>query len=171
MNRIKGLDPENSVPEELWTEVCNIVQEAANKIIAKKKKSKKVKWLSEEALQIAVVSPTRWTWVWVNSGSWWWTGRLGVLWFMGLQRIRHDWVTELNWTELKERRESKKQDRKGKLYPTKCRVPKNSTEGKEAFFNEQCLKLEENTTEGEILEISSGKLEISRERFAQTWAQ
>ena len=39
----------------------------------------------------------RWTWVWVNSGSWWWTGRPGVLWFMGSQRVRHDWVTELNW--------------------------------------------------------------------------
>ena len=46
-----------------------------------------------------MASPTRWTWVWVNSGSWWWTGRPGVLWFMGLQRVGHDWVTELNWTE------------------------------------------------------------------------
>ena len=45
-------------------------------------------------------SPTRCTWVWVNSGSWWWTGRSGVLRFMGSQRVRHDWVTELNWTEL-----------------------------------------------------------------------
>ena len=43
---------------------------------------------------------TRWTWVWVNSGSWWWTGRPGVLRFMGLQRVRHDWATELNWTDL-----------------------------------------------------------------------
>ena len=42
----------------------------------------------------------RWTWVWVNSGSWWWTGRPGVLWFMGSQRVGHDWATELNWTEL-----------------------------------------------------------------------
>ena len=42
-------------------------------------------------------SPTRWTWVWVNSGSWWWTGRPGVLWFMGSQRVGHDWATELNW--------------------------------------------------------------------------
>ena len=42
-------------------------------------------------------SPTQWTWVWVNSGSWWWTGRPGVLQFMGLQRVRHDWVTELIW--------------------------------------------------------------------------
>ena len=36
-------------------------------------------------------------WVWVNSGSWWWTGRPGVLWFMGFQRVGHDWATELNW--------------------------------------------------------------------------
>ena len=43
-------------------------------------------------------SLTRWTWVWVNSGSWWWTGRPGVLGFMGLQRVRHDRVTELNWS-------------------------------------------------------------------------
>ena len=41
--------------------------------------------------------PTRWTWVWVNSGSWWWTGRPGVLRFMGLQRVRHNWANELNW--------------------------------------------------------------------------
>ena len=46
-----------------------------------------------------MASPTQWTWVWVDSGSWWWTGRPGVLWFMGLQRIGRDWVTELNWTE------------------------------------------------------------------------
>jgi len=38
-----------------------------------------------------------WTWVWVNSGSWWWTGRPGVLWFMGPQRVGHNWVIELNW--------------------------------------------------------------------------
>ena len=47
-----------------------------------------------------MASLTRWTWVWVNSGSWWWTGRPGMLWFMGSQRVGHDWVTELNWTEL-----------------------------------------------------------------------
>ena len=38
---------------------------------------------------------TQWTWVWVNSRSWWWTGRPGVLWFMGSQRVGHDWATEL----------------------------------------------------------------------------
>ena len=46
-----------------------------------------------------MASPTRGAWVWVNSGSWWWTGRPGVLRFMGWQRVGHDWATELNWTE------------------------------------------------------------------------
>ena len=44
-----------------------------------------------------MASPMRWTWVWVNSGSWWWTGKPGVLQSMGLQRVRHDWATEVNW--------------------------------------------------------------------------
>ena len=44
-----------------------------------------------------MASLTRWTWVWVNSRSWWWTGRPGVLQFMGSQRVGHAWVTELNW--------------------------------------------------------------------------
>ena len=47
-----------------------------------------------------MASPTQWTWVWVNSGSWWWTWRPGVLRFMGSQRVRHNWATELNWTEV-----------------------------------------------------------------------
>ena len=46
-----------------------------------------------------MASLTRWTWVWVNSRSWWWTGGPGVLRFMGSRRVRHDWATELNWTE------------------------------------------------------------------------
>ena len=46
-----------------------------------------------------MASPTRWTWVWVNSGSLWWTGKPGVLWFTGSQRVGHDWATELNWTD------------------------------------------------------------------------
>ena len=46
-----------------------------------------------------VASPTRWTWVCVDSGIWWWTGRPGELRFMGSQRDGHNWVTELNWTE------------------------------------------------------------------------
>ena len=45
-----------------------------------------------------MASRTGWTWVWVNSGIWWRTGRPGVLRFMGSQRVGHDWATELNWT-------------------------------------------------------------------------
>ena len=52
-NRFKGLDLTDRVPEELWTEVCNIVQEAVIKTMPRKKKCKKAKWLSEEALQMA----------------------------------------------------------------------------------------------------------------------
>ena len=53
MNRFKGLDLADRVPEELWMEIRDIVQEAVIKAIPKKKKCKKVKWLSEEVLQIA----------------------------------------------------------------------------------------------------------------------
>ena len=45
-----------------------------------------------------MASPAQWTWVWVNSRSWWWTGRPGVPQSMGSQRVGHDWATELNWT-------------------------------------------------------------------------
>ena len=44
-----------------------------------------------------MASLTQWTWLWVNSGSWWWTGRSGTLQFMGSQRVGHDWAAELNW--------------------------------------------------------------------------
>ena len=53
-NRFKGLDLIDRVPEELWTKVCDIVKEAVIKTIPKKRKHKKIKWLSEEALQIAM---------------------------------------------------------------------------------------------------------------------
>ena len=53
IDRFKGLELEYRVPEELWTEVCNIVQEVVTKTIPKEKKCKKAKWLSEEALQTA----------------------------------------------------------------------------------------------------------------------
>ena len=46
-----------------------------------------------------MASPIQWTWAWVNSGNWWWTGRPGVLQSRWSQRIGDDWVTELNWTD------------------------------------------------------------------------
>ena len=48
-----------------------------------------------------MASPTWWTWVQVDSSSWWRTGRPGMLWFMGSQRVRHDWASEQNWTEVR----------------------------------------------------------------------
>ena len=47
-----------------------------------------------------MLSLTQWTWVWVNLGSWWWTGKPGVLQSMGSKRVGHDWATELNWILL-----------------------------------------------------------------------
>ena len=47
-----------------------------------------------------MASPTQWAWVWANSGSWWWTGRPGVLESIGWQTVGHDWATELNWRVL-----------------------------------------------------------------------
>ena len=48
-----------------------------------------------------MASPTLWTWVWVNSGRWWWTGKPGMLQSMRSQRVKHTWATELNWTDAK----------------------------------------------------------------------
>ena len=83
-NGFKGPDLIDKVTDELWTEVHDIVQETGIKTIPKKKKCKKAKWLSEEALQIAV-------------------------------------------------KRSQKQRRKGKIYPSECRVPKNNKERKESL--------------------------------------
>ena len=47
-----------------------------------------------------MASPTQWTWAWVSSGSWWWTGKPGILQSKGSQRVGHNWTTELNWTEF-----------------------------------------------------------------------
>ena len=47
-----------------------------------------------------MASPTWCTWVWVDSGSWWWTGRPGILWFMGSQKVGHNWATELNYANV-----------------------------------------------------------------------
>ena len=55
----------------------------------------KVEW-DDRGWDDWMASLTQWTWVWVNSRSWWWTGRPGVLWFMRSQRVGHDWATELN---------------------------------------------------------------------------
>ena len=61
-------------------------------------------WSQEKGMiedgMVGMASPTQWTWVLVGTGSWWWTGRPGMLQFMESQRVRHNWTIELNWTEL-----------------------------------------------------------------------
>ena len=64
-----------------------------------------------------MASPTQWTWVWVNSGSWWWTGRPGMLWFMGSQRVGH----LSNWSELNSRIWSLSWSLSGKESTCQCR--------------------------------------------------
>ena len=61
------------------------------KIEGRRRRGQRMRWLDG--------SLTWWMWVWVNSGSWWWTRRPGVLQSMGLQRVGHEWATELNWTD------------------------------------------------------------------------
>ena len=56
-----------------------------------------------------IASQTRRTWVWASSGSWWWIGKPGVLKSIGWQRVRHDWVAELNWTVLVHTKKKKKE--------------------------------------------------------------
>ena len=63
----------------------------------RKRGRQRLRWLDGKDGWMA--SPTWWTWVWVNFGSWCWTGRPGVLQFMGSQRVGHDWATELDWME------------------------------------------------------------------------
>ena len=53
-----------------------------------------------------MASPTRWTWVWASSVSWWWTGKPDVLQSLGSHRVGHDWTTELNWTGISAGKES-----------------------------------------------------------------
>ena len=64
-----------------------------------------------------MASPTQWTGVWVKSGSWWWTGRPGVLQPTGSQRLRHNWATELNWTEV-----AKQQYNHREIKVTECKI-------------------------------------------------
>ena len=73
-----------------------------------------------------MASPTRWTWVWVNSRIWWWTGRAGVLRFMESQRVGHDWATELNGHRFR-------------VWPRDLLCPQDHEEWNDCFFKHLCL--------------------------------
>ena len=81
-----------------------------------------------------MVSPTRPTWVWVNSGSWWWTGRPSMLRFMGSQRVGHDWPTKLTWTD-------KIRNPSERLKMFNGRYPLGKTEGKVRLLIAASLKV------------------------------
>ena len=106
---IKPVNPKGSKP---WTFIGRIDAEAEAPILwppdtknwltgkdsdAGKDWRQEEKGTKEDEMVGWMASLTQWTWVWASSGSWWWTGKPGVLQSMGLQRSGHDWVTELNW--------------------------------------------------------------------------
>ena len=114
---IERTDAEAETPT-LWP------PDAQNWLIGKKKKPDDRKyWRQEEnnrGWEGWMASLTWWTWVWVSSGSWWWTGKPGVLQCMESQRIWHEWVTELSLTEQVVMREiwrpAKKKKEKEKVF-------------------------------------------------------
>ena len=122
-NRFKGLGLIHRVPVELWKEVHDIVKEAVIKTIPKKKKCKKAKWLSEEALQI-------------------------------VEKIR----------------DMKGKGKMERYTHLNAEFQRIAREDKKTFLSDQCKEIEE-TIEWERLEISSRKVDISREHFMQRWAQ
>ena len=77
-----------------------------NWLVWKDPDARKLNWLNEggegndRGWDGWMASPTWWTWVWVSSGSWWWTGKPGTLQSMRSQRVGHGWTTELNWWQL-----------------------------------------------------------------------
>ena len=100
---LKEINPECSLEDWCWSWNSNILTTWCEKLTHLKRP-----WCCERLKAGGegddrrwdgwMASQTRWTWVWVDSGSWWWTGRPGVLRFTGSQRVGHDWATELNWT-------------------------------------------------------------------------
>ena len=66
-----------------------------------------------------MASLIRWTWVWVSSRSWWWTGKHGILQSLGSQRVGHDWATELNWMQLNIRKKNQNMCRRSRWYFSK----------------------------------------------------
>ena len=108
---LQGDQPVHSKGNQFWTFVEGTEAEAeapmllppdAKSWLTRKDPDAGKDWRQEKGMtgwDGWMASPTLWTWVWVNSGSWWLTGRLGMLQSMGSQRVGHDWVTELNWTE------------------------------------------------------------------------
>ena len=101
----KEIQPVHSKGDQSWVFIGRTDAEAetpvlwpphANSWLTGKDSDAGRDWGQEKGMiEDEMALPTWWTWVWVNSGSWWWTGRPGVLQFTGLQRVGHDWATEV----------------------------------------------------------------------------
>ena len=104
---LKEMSPEYSLEERCWSWNSNILATWCEELTPWKRP-----WCWERLKMGGegdnrgwdgwMASPTQWTWVWVSSGSCWWTGKPGVLQSMGSQRVRHNWATELNWSSPSE---------------------------------------------------------------------
>ena len=88
-----------------------------------------------------MASPTQWMWVLVNSRSWWWTGKPGVLQSRGLQRVGHDWGTELNWTDPSQYPCRKMSMDRGAWRATVHEVTKNQTCLSEWAHSHSCQEI------------------------------
>ena len=106
----KEIQPVNPKGNQFWIFIGRIDVEAETPILwppdAKNwfiwkdpEAEKHWRWEENGMTEDETASPMQWTWIWVSSRSWWWTGKTGVLQSMGSQRVGHDWVIELNWTE------------------------------------------------------------------------
>ena len=96
----KEIQPVHSKGDQSWVFIGRTDVEAETPILWSPAAKSWLIWKDSDAGKDWGQEDTQWTWVWINSRSWWWTGKPGMLWFMGSQRVGHDWVTELNWTEV-----------------------------------------------------------------------
>ena len=110
----KEIQPVHPKGDQSWVFIGRTDVEAETPILWSPDAKSWLIWKDPERLKVGgewdgrgwggwMALPTQWTGIWVNAGSWWWTGRPGVLQFMGSQKVRHDWATELNWCVSKER--------------------------------------------------------------------
>ena len=103
---LKEISPEYSLEGLMQSGNSNTLATYCNKWLIWKDPDSGKDWGQEEKGRTEgwdgwMASPTWWTWVWISSGSWWWTGKPGMLQSMGLQIVGHNWATKVNWTELK----------------------------------------------------------------------
>ena len=105
----KDIQPVHPKGDSSWIFIVKTNAEAETPILCEELTLLKRPWCWERlkvggegdnrGWDVWMASPSQWTWVWVCSRSWWWTGKPGVLQSMGSQSVGHEWATELNWTE------------------------------------------------------------------------